>query len=65
MADELIDKAVKTILSKRENGKHLEPNVVAHYDYFINTLNFKYKMEAENPFKCPENYPALLYKPQS
>ena len=41
----------------------MNANIVAHLEYFHNTLNVEHKSHPnhENPFKSIENYPALTY----
>jgi hypothetical protein len=41
----------------------LNADIVAHLEYFHNTLNAEHKnhVNHENPFKNIENYPALTY----
>lgn len=40
----------------------MSPIIVAHYEYFMNTLNMNHRNCTENPFDCPNKYPALQYK---
>ena len=40
----------------------MKPEIVAHLDYFMNTLNIDHKNKTENPFENPNKYPALMYK---
>ena len=62
-ADECIDEEIKTLLAKYENGKQLPLDMVAHFEYFYNTLDCSYKVV--NPFTLPNEYPALLFRDQS
>lgn len=62
LTDIEIDESFKEFLLKRSNGQYLKPNIVAHLDYFMNTLNFDHKSGSENPFKNTEKYLALNYK---
>ena len=48
-----------------KNGAYLTAEVVAHLEYFMNTLNFGLKSKVENPFEHQDKYPALLYKGES
>ena len=57
--DSLIDKEARRLLKKKENGKHLPLDIVAHMDFFYNTLLMSH--ESVNPFKRPSTYEALLY----
>lgn len=41
----------------------MDAHVVAHLEYFMNTLSIDYKCQTENPFKNPDDFPALLFKP--
>lgn len=50
------------ILQRKLNGQYLTPEIVAHFEYFMNTLNMGYKHQTENPFDHPLKYPALMYK---
>jgi TATA-box binding protein (TBP) (component of TFIID and TFIIIB) len=36
--------------------------IVAHLEYFMNTLNYDLKSKTENPFYNPSRYPALQYR---
>lgn len=40
----------------------MSPLIVAHFEYFMNTLNMHHRNNTENPFDCPNKYPALQYK---
>lgn len=62
ISDEEIDQNYKCILQQRRNGKFLSPKIVAHLEYFMNTLNLEYKSKTDNPFKNPSRYPALHYR---
>jgi hypothetical protein len=50
--DVLIDKCMKTFLSTNTHGKFLTPDIVAHYDYFMNTLCLSHPGRNQNP--CEE-----------
>lgn len=60
--DEEIDANFKVLLERRQNGQYLTPEVVAHFEYFMNTLNMSHKNQTENPFDAPLKYPALQYR---
>ena len=60
MEDEAIDHHVKDLLKERRNGQYLPGDIVAHLEFFYNTLIVSHK--TENPFGNPNSYPALLYK---
>ena len=62
MDDREIDENFKIILRNRRLGTYLSPEIVAHLEYFMNTLNMGHKAETENPFLNPEMYQALLFK---
>jgi hypothetical protein len=62
VTDDEIDSNFKLILQRKQNGQYLTPEIVAHFEYFMNTLNMGYKNQTENPFDHPLKYPALLYK---
>lgn len=62
MPDEEIDANFKLILQRKLNGQYLTPEIVAHFEYFMNTLNMGYKNQTENPFDFPLKYPALQYR---
>ncbi len=49
--DSLIDKEAKRFLKKKENGRQLPLDVVAHLEFFYNTLLMSH--ESINPFKRP------------
>jgi hypothetical protein len=40
----------------------MKPEIVAHLEYFYNTLNIDHKNKSENPFDNPDDFPALTYK---
>lgn len=54
-----IERKTKDLLKERRNGKLIPLDIVSHLEYFYNTLNCAHK--AENPFRKPENFPALLF----
>lgn len=60
--DEEIDANFQLILQRKQNGQYLTPEVVAHFEYFMNTLNMSHKNQTENPFDQPLKYPALQYR---
>lgn len=47
------------MLSDPTNGSYLEVDLIAHAEYFYNTLECNIK--TINPFSCPEKYPALMH----
>ena len=57
--DEKIDYEAKNILKDRRLGQIIPSDAVAHLEFFYNTLLMSY--QTENPFKQPEEFPALLY----
>ena len=61
--DKEIEENFKLILSDKKNGQLLNADIVAHLEYFHNTLNAEHKNHPnhENPFKNIEHYPALTY----
>ena len=59
-ADENIDEEIKELLSSGTNSVDMPLDMVAHMEYFYNTLDCHFK--TQNPFKCPEQYPALSHK---
>lgn len=59
VTDEEIDENFKLILQKRKNGQYMSPLIVAHFEYFMNTLNMHHRNNTENPFDYPNKYPAL------
>ena len=61
MDDKAIDQGFKRLLSERRYGQILSPDIVAHLDFFMNTLNFEHKINSENPFDHPEKYPAFSF----
>ena len=61
--DECIDEEIKWLISKKENGSAISLDMVAHMEYFYNTLVCSHK--TVNPFECLDSYrlfPALHYK---
>lgn len=40
----------------------MKAEIVAHLEYFYNTLNIEHKIKIENPFDNPNDYPALNHK---
>ena len=56
----MIDNEYKGLLKERRNGQYLPLDIIAHLDYFYNTLALDYN--TENPFAFPDAYPALLYE---
>lgn len=63
ITDEQIDSQYKEYLKVRRNGKFFSLDIVAHLEYFYNTLNMASHLE--NPFTEPKRYPALLYKDEN
>jgi hypothetical protein len=58
--DECIDEEVRSLLSVKENSKLISLDIVAHMEYFYNTLDCNHK--AQNPFECANShllFPAL------
>ena len=57
--DECIDEEIRQLLGKAENGKEITLDIVAHMEYFYNTLECHHKVV--NPFECvnPLMFPAL------
>lgn len=58
--DECIDEEIKTILGGEENGTSITLDLVAHMEYFYNTLQCNFK--PINPFECQNSakmFPAL------
>jgi hypothetical protein len=57
-SDECIDEEIKQLLSHTENGKLISLDIVAHMEYFYNTLECSFK--TVNPFESAHNlFPAL------
>lgn len=65
LEDKDIDDNYKVLLVRRRNGAYLSPEIVAHLEYFRNTLNLGLKSETENPFDLPDKYPALQFTGES
>ncbi len=63
VSDREIEENFKVVLLDRKNGQYLNPGIVAHLEYFHNTLKADHKMDEnhENPFKNKGAYPALDY----
>ena len=58
--DECIDDEIKQLLGSKENGKLITLDMVAHMEYFYNTLQCDNR--TLNPFECPNSaklFPAL------
>ena len=51
---------MKNLLAKKENGAHIMVDLIAHFEYFYNTLDCGF--HTENPFKTPKSYPALTFE---
>lgn len=62
VTDEELDQNYKIILRDQKNGAYLSPEIVAHLEYFMNTLNLMYRSKTVNPFEKVVKYPALLFK---
>lgn len=62
LSDTELDERFKVILQKGSNGHQMKAEIVAHLEYFFNTLNIDHKNRSENPFDKPEDYPALNHK---
>lgn len=52
--DSLLDKEARKFLRKPENGRKLPLDIVAHLDFFYNTLLLSH--ESVNPFNRPKNF---------
>ena len=57
--DSLIDREAKKFLKRAENGRVLALDIVAHLDFFYNTLLMSH--ESFNPFKKPKLFLALQF----
>lgn len=57
--DAVIDKEAKRFLKPMENGRYLSLDVVAHLEFFYNTLLMSH--EASNPFRMSYKFQALNY----
>ena len=57
--DSTIDREAKKFLKPKENGRFLPIDIVAHLDFFYNTLLMSH--ETKNPFKRLHVYKALSY----
>lgn len=62
VSDEEIDQNYKIILRAEANGAYLSPEIVAHLEYFVNTLTLKHRSKIINPFQKAYQFPALLFK---
>ena len=56
-ADEFLDEELKGVLKNRSYGSRISVDLVAHMEYFYNTLECDNR--TENPFVCSAQYPAL------
>lgn len=57
--DAALDKVAKRTLRVAENGRYLPLDMVAHLEFFYNTLLMSH--ETSNPFKRPRCFQALLH----
>jgi|LauGreDrversion4_2_1035121.scaffolds.fasta_scaffold306682_2 hypothetical protein len=57
--DSALDKEIKRFLRQRENGRQLPLDILAHFEFFFNTLLMSH--ETSNPFKKPSAFPALNF----
>lgn len=57
--DSTIDREAKKFLKPKENGRFLPIDIVAHLDFFYNTLLMSH--ETKNPYKRLHVYKALSY----
>lgn len=55
-----MDEEIKAVLAKKDNGVYLETDLIAHAEYFYNTLDCN--SNTINPFLHPKKYPALLFQ---
>jgi hypothetical protein len=62
-ADEYLDEELKKLLTVKINGAYLSVDLTAHIEYFYNTLDCDNR--AENPFRSPSKYQALMYQVSS
>ena len=51
MSDRMLDESFRNVLKNGRLGQILDPDIVAHLDFFHNTLNFDHKAQTENPFE--------------
>ena len=58
-ADANLDEEIKELLAHYDKGSEIPLDIVAHMEYFYNTLECHFKVE--DPFKFPMKYPALSY----
>ena len=57
--DSAIEKEAKRFLKHKENGRNLPLDILAHLEFFYNTLLLTH--DSVNPFKKPQVYEALLF----
>ena len=55
-----MDEEIKELLSNYDKGSEIPLDIVAHMEYFYNTLDCHFKVE--DPFKFPVKYPALQHR---
>ena len=55
-----MDEEIKAVLATKDNGTYLETDLIAHAEYFYNTLDCNSK--TINPFMQPNKYPALMFQ---
>ena len=54
-----MDEELNLVLVEKLNGPHLGVDLIAHAEYFYNTLDCNHNIK--NPFLQPEKYPALMH----
>ena len=62
MSDMEIDANFKIFLLCQDNGRYLTPKIVAHLDFFMNTLTESHRKNTEHPLEHQISYPALHQK---
>lgn len=64
VGDKEIEQNFRLLLRQKRYGKYIDANIVAHLEYFNNTLNQQHKNDPthENPFDNIDAYPALKYQ---
>ena len=55
--DEFLDEELKSMLKTRASGKFIQVDLLAHIDYFFNTMECHTK--TEHPLSKPAEYKAL------
>ena len=56
VSDEELEQNFKELLKTKRHGRFLTPDIVAHFDYFMNTLTLNQEGRNDNPFENTTTY---------